>query len=820
MIKKHTLLIALLVSFASNVNITVHAMQKSQETSKPVYHDAIKACETGDLQAISQLSDKIDPNYGDKFNYTPLHAAAFGGHLDIVKYLVEKRKAKVDIIDANKKTPLIYAVENNDKKTIEYLVKNGANINIETKFNTLLEDSNYVGTPLGYAVFRENQTLTKLLVKLGADTEIKNKEKTPLWYIITSTQYKALHYTPNGAPQENWKRLEMIKLLLNHKIIESRYDGETPLCYATRTNNFDLLQLLIKYKANVNAKDKDGHMPLHNAILNKNYNIIELLLKEGADKKTLFDSHIGARGYRETPLNHAARTNNLHLLKLLFKYGGANMLSRDYNKATSLHLAALNGHIEIATLLLEEINNIIIKKYKKTHLINQYKKYCINLLDNRRLTPLWLAILSQEYIEEDKSLEMIALLLNNKANTENQMHGQTPLHYAAKTNNPLLFELLITYEANINTGDKYGHTPLHYAIINENYIMAETLLINGAKPYALAKKTILYLAVEQNNLEIVKLLVRHGAPITSKYNYNPLDQAVFMGSTEIVAYLLKHNLKLTWNDIKNNSNNIRTLLEDIYYFKTTTTEAQIKALIDIAKDHDITITTSSILFQNRKRIIRGISHNNQFNLYLATVINSIMDDMISNSIRKNIKMTKETIEQIALLYNFLKMGNIPEDHIKNTFQDMMHINQEVSLEGFINFLEYLLRILNGAYEGDTFFKNMDDAYITFNNILRNTHQAKKYGVTYAPEDLQAKIDLLTKEEFQENFLQEAPVQVNNETKTKIIKDIRLQLIIGNKKDKDEYKKRIFIPHACIADSKKLKKLYAKSPDDSNFCVIM
>ena len=67
-----------------------------------------------------KLEDK-NPRIND--GRTPLHAAAFRGHLNIVKYLMEVLKDKIPRDNAGN-TPLHFAAENGQFKVSKYIIDN------------------------------------------------------------------------------------------------------------------------------------------------------------------------------------------------------------------------------------------------------------------------------------------------------------------------------------------------------------------------------------------------------------------------------------------------------------------------------------------------------------------------------------------------------------------------------------------------------------------------------------------------------------------------------------------------------------------------
>ncbi|KAL4064526.1 ankyrin repeat-containing domain protein [Scleroderma citrinum] len=78
----------------------------------------------GDLPRVQELveQESLSPNAPDPFTYTPMHAAASYGHIQVLAYLVN-HGGNVNITDEDGDTPL-YTVENID--TAQWLVSHGA----------------------------------------------------------------------------------------------------------------------------------------------------------------------------------------------------------------------------------------------------------------------------------------------------------------------------------------------------------------------------------------------------------------------------------------------------------------------------------------------------------------------------------------------------------------------------------------------------------------------------------------------------------------------------------------------------------------------
>ncbi len=89
-------------------------------------------------------------------------------------------------------------------------------------------------------------------------------------------------------------------------------------------------KILEKDPSLVNAVDRDGYTPLHKACYNNNYELAQLLLKYKADpnKRTEFSW---------TPLHSACKWNNAKLAALMLQHG-ADINARSDGDQTPLHI--------------------------------------------------------------------------------------------------------------------------------------------------------------------------------------------------------------------------------------------------------------------------------------------------------------------------------------------------------------------------------------------------------------------------------------------------------------------------------------------------
>ncbi|HIE27124.1 TPA: hypothetical protein EYP66_07545, partial [Candidatus Poribacteria bacterium] len=158
-------------------------------------------------------------------------------------------------------------------------------------------------------------------------------------------------------------------------------DGRTPLHYAADLSHFDIVKVLLKYGADVNAQDAKGRTPLqlaaHRHATEIGYYLsvmwsytIEALLDHGAGED-VFDNAALGRWDRllklickdrtclcardaggNTPYHIAAWNGKTDALELLLEHGIRVAFTENNEGKTAIDMAAEDGHKSVAELLL------------------------------------------------------------------------------------------------------------------------------------------------------------------------------------------------------------------------------------------------------------------------------------------------------------------------------------------------------------------------------------------------------------------------------------------------------------------------------------
>jgi ankyrin repeat protein len=154
---------------------------------------------------------------------------------------------------------------------------------------------------------------------------------------------------------------------------------------------------------------------------------------------------------------------------------------------------------------------------------------------------------------KDGDLQTIETLLSVGFNPSLPVHGYTPLYFAIQFNRTDIVDLLLAGHADPNAlvmsgvqFNRYGGnaTPLQLAVLLGNERQASILIAAGAHVDAKGTtgRTPLDYAVRDGHLEMIHFLIEKGADVNARdgEGASPLDDAVWQGSLDTVAILLAH----------------------------------------------------------------------------------------------------------------------------------------------------------------------------------------------------------------------------------------------------------------------------------------
>jgi ankyrin repeat protein len=131
----------------------------------------------------------------------------------------------------------------------------------------------------------------------------------------------------------------------------------------------------------------------------------------------------------------------------------------------------------------------------------------------------------------------------------------TALCVAAASGNVGLVQFLLGKGAKVEGSEIYPNQPIYFAITENHPIIVDILINAGVDTnYSWAGKhggTLLTNAAQFGYLEIVKILIRHGANInyTGNGDYTAIYRAIIYEHLDVVFYLINNGAKLNDKDI-------------------------------------------------------------------------------------------------------------------------------------------------------------------------------------------------------------------------------------------------------------------------------
>lgn len=274
---------------------------------------------SGCLTSVSfLLTGGVDVNFHTKC-FTPLHFAAFGNSPDTAKMLINNG-AKVingnnnNVTKASADESLLHcAVRANAVECLRLFIEEGCDVNQLRSNGT---NAIHLAADLGNA-----QCLELLLNAPGADPNIR--------ICVREKESTALHL---AADEGN---AECVTLLLSKgaDATVKNHRGFTPLHLAARTSSLEVTELLLRDgKADPNAIDFDHRTPLHAAVGKSDsaFDILETLISWGAN--------VNAKDvYGFTALHLAALDGLAHCVEMLI-YHGADVSTKSRKGTTALNV--------------------------------------------------------------------------------------------------------------------------------------------------------------------------------------------------------------------------------------------------------------------------------------------------------------------------------------------------------------------------------------------------------------------------------------------------------------------------------------------------
>ena len=179
------------------------------------------------------------------------------GKLEEVQTILDELKTKkidINVQDANQKTGVYHAVENNHESVVEYLLENNANVNLSNHHNSA---PLHISSEHGYV------RITELLLSNGAKTDLRDNDgDTPL-----------LGCALGG-------NVQIAKMLLQKdptSISSINSKKDSVLHYSAEAGNFEMTRFLLSQGASKVLKNSDDKTSEQVAIDNNHEEIAKVI---------------------------------------------------------------------------------------------------------------------------------------------------------------------------------------------------------------------------------------------------------------------------------------------------------------------------------------------------------------------------------------------------------------------------------------------------------------------------------------------------------------------------------------------------------------
>lgn len=465
-------------------------------------------------------------------------------------------------------------------------------------------------------------SVIKVLVEAGAQLDIVNENgETPLIHTL-----KHAKDYPTVAEY----------LINTGKVDLDKYDrtGNAAIHYVIENNNLSTLESLIEKKANLDLQDSNGTSPIIASI--------EKTWSSGVMALLGSDVDVSAKTNDGDNLLHIAIKRNMNevSLKLIDVFDPVQLNEQGFSRYTAINLAITEKNYDVAKALLNAdvdlsapSSNSNLPLHNITFWLNDEISFLvasktpspsIDAKNNSGSTALHLAAQNNRV----KLTEQLLLTRQADATvTDNSMN--TPLHFS---NDPVISELLIANNANVNQPNSRSHTPFSQTVLNPNESLFNLYKDNGGdfNWTDLNNNNLLHLAVSNNFNSVVKVLLTKIDPnnINTRGNTPLFLSASFSMFTELTS-----NDSVNLSTVNNDGDNLFTTFISKYIRSRENEETLliIKRLIDLDVDvnHKASNKNESALFDVvRTRRPNGLYF---YDKLMPIILNSNLDINLQNN---------------------------------------------------------------------------------------------------------------------------------------------------------------------------------------------
>lgn len=481
----------------------------------------------------------VDPNI--PFSYygleiSPISYAVKIKNSDLLEYFLSLDGIDVDGSMGNYPS-LFYAIENDDEKMVAYLVENGADPAVTfTYYNTTYN-------ALGYAIYRKKSfnLINSLIIKDSNALVAKDCNSTPLYNAVYNNDQSVVEALVKAGADVSvtFEEYDTIYDAVSYALARKKSDAVVTALLASDTCD-------LKYK-------RVSYSPYYYALDNKNPAMVKALVDRGYDPNRAFSIY----GTKYSPLSYAISQDlDISIITSLVNAKGIDLNGRgsDY---PPIYYAIYNKNIEALALLIEKGCNV-----NKTFLVYGSVRTPLSFAYDSTIASILIAAGASYYpvqvdtpfkdIVDSEDVEMLKEIastiddINEIFEVNSREYSILDYALTKKVSVGFLKELLSVPLIDID-GEYSPNVPIAIALENKDLESLKLLISSGADvnskvEFSYGTYTPLVFATKDMDISFIEaLLESDGIDIyEDELNYTPMYYAIQRGDKEILKSYFDH----------------------------------------------------------------------------------------------------------------------------------------------------------------------------------------------------------------------------------------------------------------------------------------
>lgn len=418
--------------------------------------------------------------------------------IEFMNYLdsLDPNEIDVNIKDEQNNFLIFFMVMNNKKQLLLKILEKGAKLDIfDTEGRSLLY----------YPIKFNYQEIIDILIEVDKKNiglsliNIKDaRESTPLIYAIKFSNKQVLKQLLDNGADANIKN-------------SMHYNA---LHMAVKKKDVSIVNIIVKYISNINSKTKEGGATaLHYACDFMLYDVVKILLDHGAQQ------NIPELDNNYYPIFYSVTQGDFNTTKLLID-NGANPNNEDVNGNTFVHYAIFYGNIQTIDYIFDKYSVKKTGLYSQSENITKTTDESINPNISNILGQTIVHALIENYVPEYKKYISLLIPFTNLNNQDNK--GNTVMHLIIMKG--LLNELrplLEKKKINVHIKNHDGKTVLD--LVKNNHWFIDLIISNYI--YHLKKNPDQWTEPWQNNCS--------GSTIQTEYCFDEIKKHILDGKSSM-----------------------------------------------------------------------------------------------------------------------------------------------------------------------------------------------------------------------------------------------------------------------------------------------